>query len=139
MSVLAPSQKPAIEGNIDRALFAGQVIEQEPFYKAFKVRDNTAFLYGGKLHGIFDNASIAAYPIGTTSIKGKSPIAAGKVIVSEGTWCKVEFEKDLDGSLDDYWFFITEHSFGEITICLRIDIWDKAQNAGVAAAISNSP
>jgi metacaspase-1 len=139
MSLLAPGQKPVIEGNIDRAMFAGKVIEQEPFYKSYKIKDNKAFLYGGKLNGIFEGASIAAYPIGTTSIKNSTPIASGTAINAEGTWCKVELDKELPGSYEDYWFFITEHVYGETTICLKVDIKNKEIREGVKSALSAFP
>ena len=138
MSILAPSQKPIIEGNIDRTLFAGRVIEQEPFYKAYKVRDNTAMIYGGKLNGIFSGTKIAAYPIGTTSIKGKTPLASGEAITAEGTWCKIEFDKDLTLDMEDYWFFVTEQTYGDIQICVRVDIWDKTIKDKVTKALSGS-
>lgn len=138
MSQLAPDQKPAIEGDIDRTLFAGHVIEQEPFYKAYKVRDNTAMLYGGKLNGIFDGTKIAAYPIGTTSIKDKTPLASGEAIISEGTWCKVEFDKDLELDMEDYWFFVTEQSYGDITICVKIDIREKTIRENITKALTVS-
>ncbi len=138
MSVLAPDQRPVIEGNIDRVLFAGRVIEQSPFYKAYKVRDNTAFLYGGKLNGIFKNAVVEAHAIGTTSPKGKPALAKGKCIIAEGTWCKIEFDQDLELDMDDYWFFVTEKSFGDLTICVNVDIRDKQTRDKVTAALSAS-
>ena len=139
MTLLAPDQKPVIEGNIDRLLFGGNVIEQEPFYKAYEVKNNNAFLFGGKLNGIFRDAVIQAYPIGTTSVKGSVALATGKVILSEGTWCKVGFDKELELSMNDYWFFVTEKTYGDITLCVKIDIKDKTARESVIKTLSTSP
>ncbi len=139
MSILAPSQKPAIEGDIDRLLFGGKVIDQDPYYRAYKLRDNQVYLYGGKLNGIFDGTKIAVFPIGTTSIKNKVPITEGSTIFSEGTWCKVKLDKTLPGSIDDYWFFVTEQNFGELSLNIKVDL-DRFDNKDVLlASLSNSP
>lgn len=138
MSVLAPSQRPAIEGDIDRLLFAGKVIEQEPYYSAYKIRDFNAYLYGGKLNGIYDGTELAVFPIGTTSTKGKSPLATGSAIFSEGTWCKIKLDKALDGNPEDYWFFVTNQSFGEIQLEISIDIRDNAVKNELSAVLGKS-
>lgn len=138
MSIIAPSQKPAIEGDIDRTLFGGHVVEQEPFYKAYKIRDNQVYLYGGKLNGIFKDTKIAVFPIGTTTTSGKTPITTGTALFSEGTWCKVQLEKMLEGAPEDYWFFVTERSVGDIQLYLEIDIRDNDLRKRLTESLSQS-
>ncbi len=139
MSQLAPSQKPAIEGDIDRTLFAGHVIEQEAFYKAYKIRNEFAQLWGGKLNGIYDGTEIAVFPIGTTSTRDKTPLATGTALFAEGTWSKFKLDKVLDGDPEDYWFFVTKRSFGEIQMNISIDIRDSEVRKCLSKALGNSP
>ncbi|MFT7592424.1 MAG: hypothetical protein ACI9UJ_002361 [bacterium] len=139
MTLLAPKQKPVIEGNIDRKMFGGHAIEQAPFYRSFKVKDKIAFLHGGKLNGIFKDTVIAAYPIGTTTPYGNEALAIGKAIISEGNWCKVEFDKQLELTMDDYWFFVTEKTYGDIKVCVKLDINDKTIRETVSNTLCSSP
>ncbi|MBO6518191.1 MAG: caspase family protein [Bacteroidia bacterium] len=139
MSSIAPSQKPAIEGDIDRSLMNGNIVEQEPFYKAYKLRDNIAYLSGGQLNGIFDDTEVAVYPIGTTSIRGKQPIATGIAILAEGTWCKIKLDKMLDGGMDDYWFFVTKRTFGNIVMNIKLDMRNADMKNGLTAALGETP
>ncbi len=139
MSIMAPTQKPAIEGDIDRTLFAGQIIEQEPFYKAYNIRDNFVYLYGGQLNGLFDGTVVLVYPMGTTSIKNGKPIATGEVITAEGTWSKLKLDKELDGELEDYWFFVTERTYGNIVMNIEIDIRNRAIKDQLTSIMDSLP
>lgn len=139
MSSLAPSQKPAIEGDIDRSLLGGHVIEQEPYYTAYKIRDNSAYMYGGKLNGIHAGTELAVYPIGTISTVGKKPIAVGEALFSEGTWSKLKLDKDLEGNPEDYWFFVTKQSFGDISLHVSIDIKNGQIAKSLEEALLKSP
>ena len=65
-------------------------------------------------------------------------MAKGKCIISEGTWCKIEFDNDLELDMDDYWFFVTEKSYGDITICVNVNIREKQTREQVSAALSAS-
>jgi hypothetical protein len=139
MSIMAPTQKPAIEGDIDRALFAGQVIEQEPFYKAYKIRNEYAYLYGGQLNGLFDGTKVEVYPMGTTSTRNNTPITTGEAITAEGTWSKIRLEKELDGDLEDYWFFVTERTYGNIVMNVNIDIRNRVIKDQLTAILDSLP
>ncbi|MCB9262303.1 MAG: caspase family protein [Flavobacteriales bacterium] len=126
MSVIAPSQKPAIEGDVDRVFFAGQIVEQEPFYTSFKIKNNEAWISGGNLNGIFEGSEIAIFPIGTSTTSDKKSIATGEVIVAYGTWSKIRMSETLSGSEDDYWFFVTKASMGNVKLNIKISFKDKS-------------
>jgi hypothetical protein len=83
MSVLAPRQNPVAEGDMDRVMFGGQIINQVKYYTLNTIQGSYVTLAGGMLNGLFKDSEIAIYPAGTTSTKGIAPLAKGKISVSE--------------------------------------------------------
>lgn len=131
MSVIAPKQSPAIEGDIDRALFGGKVIEQEPYYTIYRIRNERLNLNGGELNGLFEGTEIAIFPAGTADTKGKAPIATGEIISAEGTWSNARLNKALEGNKSQYWVFVTKQTFGDIRVKLNISEVDEVMKQNV--------
>ena len=121
MSVLAPKQNPAIEGNIDRTLFAGQSIVQDKYYTVHTIRGTYLNMNGGQLTGVFDDTKVSVYKAGTTNYKEATALATGTVTASEGTWASVRLDSRLEGDENDYWVFVTERTFGDQTVDVEFD------------------
>jgi len=120
MSVIAPKQNPAIEGDVDREMFGGKVVAQEAYYTIFRIKNERLNLNGGQLNGLFIDTEIEVYPAGTSSRKGKTPLATGTISSAEGTWSFASLDKALDGNAADYWVFVSKQSFGEIKVSLDV-------------------
>lgn len=125
MSVIAPKQTPAIEGDVDRELFGGDVVEQDPYYTIFRVRGNRLNMNGGQLNGLFIDTEIEVHPAGTSNRLESEAIAKGTVSSAEGTWSFVELDKELDGTAADYWVFVSNQSFGDLKLTANIDDLDE--------------
>ncbi|MBI1307885.1 MAG: hypothetical protein GC181_14875 [Bacteroidetes bacterium] len=134
MTVLAPNQIPALEGDIDRELFAGKVVAQQPYYQAYKFRSLDMNITGGFLNGLNNGTVLSVYPSGTTNVeKGGTPIATATIINAEGTWSKAKLSKEITGNPEDYWLFVTKQTFGEITVDLKM----KMNNSSLAELVKN--
>jgi hypothetical protein len=74
MMVLAPNQQPMVEGNVDARLFAGDIVEQKPYFTVEKLLGNNIIeINAGTVFAIFEGSEVTFYPIGTTDPKkGKS-------------------------------------------------------------------
>jgi hypothetical protein len=116
MSVLAPKQNPAIEGDVDRLLFGGKVVNQEPYYTIKNLDMDALTIEGGVYTGLNEGARIKLFEAGTISTKGKEPIAMGTVTFSEPFSCNAVLDKAIEGEAKDYWVFIDEMAFGNLTV-----------------------
>jgi hypothetical protein len=122
MSTKVPRQTPTVEGDIDRKLFDGDIVVQQPYLPVYDVLDDrTILIHGGKLTGIADSTKVAIFPAGTTEIKGKKPLATGIVVSSDNLTSKVVLNSDL--RIDNKatkWVFITEKSFNDLRISVAM-------------------
>lgn len=119
MSVIAPKQTPALEGDIDRLLFGGEVVSQEPYYNMTSLDGDFLTIEGGAFTGLNKGTTIKIYPAGTNQTKGLAPVATGKIIYSEAFECSANLDKAIDGTAKDYWVFADERTFGDVTVSFR--------------------
>ncbi|MCB9245285.1 MAG: caspase family protein [Flavobacteriales bacterium] len=121
MSVIAPNQTPAIEGEIDRELFGGKAVFQEPYYVLESIRkNNEVFLLGGILNGLHEETELSFYPAGTQSKDQAAPLAKGSVRKAESTWSIISLDAALPGKATDYWAFVTKQTYGDIRLDMDI-------------------
>ena len=71
---------------------------------------------GGVYTGLNEGARIKLFEAGTISTKGKEPIAMGTVTFSEPFSCNAVLDKAIEGEAKDYWVFIDEMAFGNLTV-----------------------
>ena len=116
MSIKAPKQKPVLEGDgIDRELFGGRYVNQEPYITINKKRskDNLIELNGGFVSGITNGSVISFYESATTSTAGKTPIVTGKVVSSNSYSATVKPDSLINGLVKmNPWAFISELAYG---------------------------
>ncbi len=121
MSVIAPKQTPAIEGDIDRLLFGGEVVSQELYYGVLSLDEDAIVINGGVFTGLNEETTIKIYPSGTINTKGVEPITTGTISFAEGFESNAILDKPLEGNASDYWVFIDEKTFGDVTIKVSLD------------------
>ena len=127
MSVIAPNQTPAMEGDVDRQLFGGRVISQDPYYTLRSLSGDYIQVEGGTLTGLNEGTTIKVYPAGTIKTKGIKPLAKGTIAYSETFRASANLDTVLSGSLHDYWVFVDERTFGDIRVYVNTErIKDRA-------------
>ncbi len=132
MSVIAPKQTPALEGDVDRLLFGGKVVIQESYYEVTNLDADAMSIDGGAFTGLNEETVIKVYPAGTMQTKGKEPITTGTIVYTEAFSCNAILDEELEGKATDYWVFAEERSFGDLSIALNLEkIEDKSLKANL--------
>lgn len=124
MKSKVPGQTPQIEGDIDRALFGGNVVEQAKYLSVSDVRDNgkRLLINSGQLNGIFDSTKVVICKSGTTSPQANNTLAVGMVVRSTPTSAEILLNKALPGSNPaDFWGFVTEYVSADWSVSILLD------------------
>ena len=136
------SNTPQAEGSgLDRALFAGRAVEQDPFFEVVKVnRDGTLLrLAGGSILGLFTDTRVEIYPAGTRAWKKRRAIASGIVVEAEPLTATVELETAADaGAATGAWAYVTHQSFGSLGVTVRLEGGDAAWASAVEARLKRA-
>lgn len=120
MSIIAPKQNPAIEGDVDRKLFGGNVVNQEPYYTLFNIDGDALSIEGGAFTGLNEGTTIKIFESGTIQTKDKQPLATGTITYADAFSCNALLDKALEGKMTDYWVFADERTFGDVGITLSL-------------------
>ncbi|MFN9582744.1 MAG: caspase family protein, partial [Bacteroidota bacterium] len=129
MNEKVPQQTPMVEGDVDYALFAGQYFKQEQYYDVREVKGKDIILNGGSLMGIYPDTKVAFYPAGTINPNQSNALGYGvvskvsplqSVIKPEAASASIDLSKS--------WVFITEPSFGNVSLSCNIV---KIKNPGI--------
>lgn len=121
MSIIAPKQNPAIEGDIDRLLFGGKVVAQESYYSVESIDGTDALIKGGAFTGLNEGTTIKIFASGTTTTKDKEPLSSGKITYADAFSCNALLDVPLDGKAEDYWVFTDQQTFGDVTIGISLN------------------
>ncbi len=116
MSVIAPRQTPALEGDIDRLLFGGKVVSQEPYYVVTKLDRDFLTIEGGAFTGLNKGTKIKLYPAGTINTLTTAPVATGTISYSKAFDCSASLDVAIEGDAKDYWVFASERTFGDVAV-----------------------
>jgi len=115
----APKQNPTIEGGIDRKLFGGKAVAQQPYLTIEELNKTgtSIIINGGKVAGIYDSTKVALYKAGTVDIKGALPIATGYVTEADNLTSTVVFPYKLSlKNKNEAWVFILEKTFPDVRL-----------------------
>lgn len=88
-----PNQMPQMEGDIDRALFAGLRPERDPFYTVIDRHNGLFWIDGGVAHGLLVGSELRVYPPETRTLADAGSPLGTLRIVEEGavrSGCEVE-------------------------------------------------
>ncbi|MDB9883284.1 caspase family protein, partial [Bacteroidia bacterium] len=126
MSIIAPNQNPAIEGDIDRSLFAGESVAQEDYYTLSSINNDAAVIESGTLMGLNEASTISIYPSGTTTPEAGKQITSGTITFADAFSCNAILSSGLDGKVTDYWVFVENKSFGNVSIPINLNTINKS-------------
>lgn len=130
MKQKVPGQTPEIEGDIDRELLGGKVVEQEEYATISDLQDEgrTATINAGQMTGTFAGAILKICPTGTRDLKAcTSPIASATVVQAGLYSSTIQLSRALSpAKLSNYWAFTQERSFGSLVVSVGFDFRDNS-------------
>ncbi len=89
-------QHPVLEGNgLDRTLFGGKFIKQQPYIEIEKIDGPGIALRAGKMQGLDSGARVAVYPAGTSDTSKSRVLATGTVVKADIYASTVKLDNDL--------------------------------------------
>lgn len=124
MKGIAPKQNPVIEGDVDYVVFKGEYVEQAAYFEVNSIRRNNDILFinGGQINSIFKETTVFVLPSGSTEITEDKIITKGIVTNSKFGEAVVRLKKALpDKNEKNYWVFIDQPSYGDISIRVFFD------------------
>ena len=124
MSVIAPRQNPAIEGDLDYKLFKGEYVAQQPYFTIKRIgqRSDGIIISGGSLQQIFKGTTVFVMPSGLTEATANKAVSRGEVIESRFNEAVIKLDKALtDRNERNYWVFIDQPTFGDMAVKVYID------------------
>lgn len=136
LAVKAPNQSPQIEGDVDKALFAGYSVPQKTYFSVINVLDPGMVLINtGKMAGMHEGSKVAVYPIGKSPEDGEEPLVTGIITKAEELRAEVTLDWDMDeAELWNAWYFITDQSFGKLSVSVDIQV----ENATIKEGLTKS-
>ena len=127
MATLAPNQDPQIEGDVQTALFSGEVLDQVPYFTVNDIVDDFPIVNMGKMSGIHVGTEVRFYPIGTQNPEDEKFLAEGVVVSSNELFSTVQIKSRSNiENLRKSWVFITEQNFGEIGVNVGVFAEDRS-------------
>ena len=121
----AKNQKPVLEGDgIDRMLFGGEYVKQEPYFKVDVAQSNktTIVIKGGEVSGITAGSIISFYPIGTLKPADNKLLNKGTVTGVKYFTATVKLDKPDDSLFKKAPLaFVTELAYGGKKIKLGVN------------------
>lgn len=142
MNVSVPGQTPEAEGDLDRDIFNGQAISQQAYVAVKSIRPNQQQLTidAGQLTGVFTGSKVSLCLDKVQSLKDcKSPIS-GTVVLAGFYNSEVKIEKRLPSrNPNDSWVFVTERSYGNLSIPISFSIADRTMLQKVRQVLASKP
>ena len=123
MSTISPNQNPTIEGDADYKLFNGEYVKQQPYVEIGKViRADAIRIKAGKLQRLFKGTTVNILPAGTTEVQEDRIVSTGRITKANYTDAIIRLDTELSSDKEeDYWVFIDEPSYGDISIKVHLD------------------
>ena len=119
MNQKAPSQHPCIEGDkLNRSLFGGDVIANEPFFNITGNENVGQFtINGGAMNNIHVGSKVAVYNPNSDFDDPKKVLSTGIVIESNAFSSVIKSDQSIKPNIDS-WVVVTEQSYGDVNISL---------------------
>ncbi|RCR66383.1 caspase family protein [Larkinella punicea] len=121
---MGKSQHPEVEGDVDRQLFGGQVVEQQPYYTLSEMAENRRQLTipAGRLEMIYPGTTVRVCPAGTQNPAMATKAVSGTVTTGTLFSTTINLAKPLPPGLEsEYWVFLQERTFGDLTVRVSLD------------------
>ncbi|HEX5788301.1 MAG TPA: caspase family protein [Woeseiaceae bacterium] len=119
-----PNQPQAeSEGGLDRLLFAGQAVDQRPYFAitSMNLAEGWAELDGGSLVGLLPGSVVEVHGTGTRKPGEDTLIAKGAVSHSTPFVSEIELDEVVEPGAEAGWAFVTEQVFGSLRVNVYVD------------------
>lgn len=135
-------QTPQIEGNMDRQVLGGELLSQPSYFSVIKTSKKNLLeieINAGELHGLFPGSEVSFYPAETRNLD-VSAIVKGVVERSGKVSSTVILDRGVNkGVLLSSWGYVTNKSFGKMSISLNIQIRDEVFKSRFIQAVQGYP
>ncbi|WP_298539971.1 caspase family protein [uncultured Aquimarina sp.] len=121
MNIIAPSQRPTIEGNgVDFKLFKNEYVTQKPYFPITKIlAPNKLRIRGGKIQNLLVNTTVFVCKAGTIQPKEGNIIAKGKIESSKYNESTIVLDSNFKfTNAKDIWVFVDQLSYEDISVKL---------------------
>lgn len=137
MSAIAPLQNPQCEGELDLEIANGKLLEKPAYYKTSGMMSDTEILVrAGEIHGLIPGTELGLFPPDTRDITSVEAYAKGRVIKAYPSESKVLLEKPVSREIaDKAWVYVTQQSFGDLSVKLSLEITDQAMREGLESVL----
>ncbi len=138
LAVKAPNQSPQIEGDVDKALFAGYSVPQKAYFSVINVLyPDLVLINTGKMAGMHEGSKVAVYPIGKSPDDGEEPLVTGIITKAEELRAEVTLDWDMDEEeLWNAWYFVTDQSFGKLSVSVDIQVENSTIKEGLTKSFA---
>ena len=111
------------QGGLDRLLFAGQAVDQSPYFAitSMDLGEGWAELDGGGLVGLLPGSVVEIHRTGTRKPGNDTLIAKGTVSHATPFVSEVSFSEIADRDAETGWAFLTEQVFGSLRVSVYVD------------------
>lgn len=115
--------EPQIEGDVDRTIFSGHAVAQEPFLRVKEVLGPDRVKVGaGTLAGLLIGSRAEVHPNGSREAADATLLAKAEVVESGPATAILKLDRSLEADLlHSSRVFITEHSFGALRVPVRLE------------------
>jgi len=113
-------QEPQVEGDLDRKIFNGEFVTQEPYFDVVSHVGRDVVIEGGHLHGIFEGSTVEFHEQRTVNPAAVAAVARGTVRSAGSITAEIELDAASERSLDNLLAFVTEYSFPSMGVSVWI-------------------
>lgn len=141
MAAFGVSNTPQAEGALDAALFQGEAIAQDPYFRVGRLNDDgdRLTLEAGSVMGLFSGTRVAIVPAGTLAWRETEPVTAGEIVSVTPLSSVVAIDPAVyEEDVANAWAYVTAPSFGPVGIAVRLDGDAGSLRPALEAAIEES-
>lgn len=135
-------QTPQIEGNMDKQVLGGELLSQASYFSVIKTSRKNVLeieIDAGELHGLFPGSEVSFYPAETRNLD-VSAIVKGVVERSGKVSSTVILDRSINkGVLLASWGYVTNKSFGKMSVSLNLQIRDEVFKSRFIKAVQSYP
>lgn len=131
---------PQIEGNMDRQIFGGKLVDHSPYFKILELDGEIVKIDAGELHGVAVGSEVSFYDPDTRKIKKIKPIAKGIVQKVDHISSEVKLDRTVKNrKILPSWGYVTKRSFGKMNVSIGIDFYNDKLKTELIKGIRDYP
>lgn len=124
MMKVAPMQSPEIEGSVDKLIFGGSFVKQQPYFTVEKViSSNTCVIKGGSVMGLTKGSILNIFPENTKSNKSSNILGSAEIIEIAPLSATLKWLKPISAkTLKSAWIFPERIALEEVNVSVFLQI-----------------